>query len=226
MQFVKRMGAPDYGKRKGTVAVVLHTTEGDPGRKGAIATATWQATAGNTSGGSYHEIIGEDGDTITVVRTVPFTHIAGSISTRRDSIWIADDDPQLTEMMGAAAVADPNAYVYAISIAGRTKDFNNKVSRALATGIARRLHRAEKRFDVKNIFVCGHYRFQSNRSDPGKLMIPAALEQYERLYNKTAPKVVDTSDDPDALAKAIAERDALQKRIDAMHALANQIAQG
>ena len=197
LTFVDRYGAPDYGARKGTVAVVLHTTEGGTGRAGALGTAAWQATAGNTSGGSYHEIWGVDGDVVTAVRTVPAAHIAGSISTRRDAVWIADTDAELREFMGAAAVADPNAYLYAISIAGTTAGYDKAGwPKALVDALALRLRQLEKSYGIPDMFVCGHYRFQTNRTDPGLKLIPLVVESYQRQFGPSAPTVPITGTTP------------------------------
>jgi hypothetical protein len=187
--YVDRYGPPDYGVLKGRpVAVVLHTTEGNPGRAGAIQTAEWQATSGNSSGGSYHFVVGSDGDVCTAVRTVPLGHIAGSISTRRDAVWIADTDADLREYMGAAAVADPNAYVIAISMAGYTANFEaNGWPQATVDGVARLIRMIEQHFGIADIYVAQHYRFQTNRSDPGRKLTPLVIAAYERLYGGATP---------------------------------------
>lgn len=192
--FVDKYGAPDYGTRKGTVAAVLHTTEGSGRTKAAaLATAQWQATSGNTSGGSYHYILGQDGDVVTAVRSVRIDHIAGSISTRRDAIWIADTDTELRQFMGSAAVADPNSYVIAISIQGQVAWFNqNGWPKAMVDAIALLLRQLEQRYSIKDIYVCGHYRFQSNRTDPGLKLIPAVISSYERQFRTPDPSPVNT----------------------------------
>lgn len=217
MEHVKLLGPPDYGPLKGMRAVVLHTTEGGRGAEGARATAVWQASTGNTSGGSYHEIVGHDPGEVTVVRTVRDGRIAGGISTRRDSIWIADTDAELAQLMGADAVADPNAFVYQISIAGTVKFYvANGWPNRLVRALARRIRRVETHYGVKDIFVTGHYRFQSNRSDPSKILIPKIIAAYNDIYSpeQTAPPP-PVEADPDQ-----AEIDKLQAQLaDASHDL-------
>lgn len=186
IDFVDSYGAPDYGPWKGLVAVVLHTTEGGRGRAGALGTAAFQAGPSNTSGGSYHEIVGVDGDVVTFVRTVRAGHIAGGISTRRDSVWIADTNAELLRYMGARAVADPNAYVWQISVAGRRDYYDaNGWPKALVDGIAQRLRQIEQKYGIADIYVTGHKYFQTNRTDPGKL-IPLVIDSYNRQYRPGA----------------------------------------
>lgn len=203
LEYVTKYGAPDYGPRKGTVAIVLHTTEGATGKAGALSTATWQANpAQNPSGGSYHYILGVDGDVVTAVKTVYREHIAGSISRRRDSVWIADTDRELLAYMGAAAVADPNSFVIAISIAGRTAYYDaNGWPPALVNGLAMLIRHLEVAYNIPDIFVTNHYRFQSNRSDAGRKLTPLVMSEYQRLY---APKPAPATEQPNWSGKLTA----------------------
>lgn len=196
LEIIERLGAPDYGQRKGTTGIVLHTTEGGTGKAGAIATAEWQATSGNTSGGSYHFIVGVDGDVVTAVKTVKLGRIAGSISTRRDSIWIADTNDELKGALGEATVADPNSYLVAISVAGHTADFEkNGWPKPLVNGLARLVRRIERHYDA-DFYLARHLQFQSNRSDPGESLKPLLLEAYHRIFD---PAPADATPDYETL---------------------------
>lgn len=181
--FVDSYGAPDYGVRKGTKGIILHTTEGSGRTKAAaLATAQWQGSSRNTSGGSYNYLLGQDGDVVTAVRSVHPDHAAGGISTRRDSIW--QPWGELTEFMGATAVADPNAYVCQIAIQGQVSWFlANGYPTALVNAIAQLLKQLENRYGIPDIYVGAHYMFQTNRTDPGLPLIPLVIAEYNRLYN-------------------------------------------
>ena len=98
-------GAPTYGLRKGCVGMCFHTDEGnyEPTLVGAKRLATWQASRGNTSGGSYNFIIAPGGE---VVLSVPYLEASGGISGLRGSNW--SPDANVREWLPAAAVADPN----------------------------------------------------------------------------------------------------------------------
>lgn len=186
--FVDKYGAPDYGTRKGTKGIILHTTEGAGRTKAAaLATAQWQASTGNTSGGSYNYLLGQDGDVVTAVRSVHPDHAAGGISTRRDSVW--QPWAELTQFMGATAVGDPNGWVCQIAIQGQVSWFlANGYPKALVNAIAQLVKQLEARYGIPDIYLGAHYMFQTNRTDPGEPLIPLVIAEYNRLYRgSTAP---------------------------------------
>lgn len=184
--FVDRYGAPDYGTRKGTKGIILHTTEGSGRTKAAaLATAVWQAGTGNTSGGSYNYILGIDGDVVTAVRSVHPDHAAGGISTRRDSVW--QPWQELYDFMGATAVADPNAWVCQIAIQGQVAWYEaNGWPQAMVDAIAMLIKQLENRYSIPDIYVGAHYMFQTNRTDPGLKLIPLVIDSYIRQF-RSAP---------------------------------------
>src|SRR5687768_3852835 len=126
---VDAYGAPSYGPLKGVEGCVGHSPENvDPTLAQAIAIARWQATIANTSGGSYHGILGHDSarfsDPIasclwpehwTMVRSVAWNQAAGGLMSGRDpAIWQPDRYPWIRELLSPAAFADPNAYLHQI----------------------------------------------------------------------------------------------------------------
>lgn len=176
------LGAPNYGKLKGKEGLVLHTPENfDPSIEAAIATARWQAGTGNTSGGSYHGILGHDdergpmsdGEAWVLVQTVPFSDIAGSITSNRDpSVWRPDRFPRLKTMLSDAAYKDPNAYLHALALGGKAAWWKAKISTAAGRAEVRGafialavwVRRLEVQYDY-DAFLNQHRFWQINRSD-------------------------------------------------------------
>jgi hypothetical protein len=197
-------GAPEYGALKGEEGAVFHTPENaSPSIEDAIATARWQATASNSSGGSYHLILGYDDDlglmsnpnAWVAVKTVRFTRIAGSISTRRDSIWQPDRFPWLQQMLSPAAYADPNAYLHALCLSGKARWWSEKLStkagRAEVNGaiirMAQWVKRLEDEFDYDSVLNL-HRHWQTNRTDPDGLnFADLVLDAYAALTAAPAP---------------------------------------
>jgi len=205
---VDLFGPPDYGKLKGIEGIVFHTPENtDPTLAAAVATAKWQATKSNSSGGSYHGILGHDAargpmsdpNAWVLVKTVPFGHIAGSISTRRDQIWQPGRYPWIAQLLSPAAYADPNAYLHALCLGGRAAWWSRKLStpegrdevRGALIALAKWVRNLEKQFDYDAVLTL-HRHWQTDRSDPDGLdFADLVLAEYDRLYGG-AP-VPDTS---------------------------------
>lgn len=228
LQRIDQLGAPDYGALHGTEGVVIHTPEnGDPSIEAAIATARWQATSGNSSGGSYHGILGHDADlgpmsdpdAWVLVKSVPFGRIAGSISTRRDAIWAPERYPWIAQLLSPAAYADPNAYLHALSLGGNAAWWStqlgaaagrDKVRGALVTA-ARWIRRWEQLFDYDAV-VTLHRHWQTNRSDPdGLRTAELILDEYEALY--TAAPAPTPEATVTQLSDQLADRDATIERL-------------
>lgn len=183
----KVLGAPDYGVRPRTEQVVIHTTEGtDSSLAAGIATAKWQATPSNTSGGSYHFIMTDEGP----ILTVPYMHIAGSVSTNRDpAIWQPERFPWMKEILSDAAYSDVNKYAFAISVSGKTSRLKTypHIGRII-DDTARLIRWAERQPDIKdNLMVSGHFMWQTNRSDPSQWFIDEVMDRYAIITGGTQP---------------------------------------
>lgn len=196
---ITQMGAPNYGRLKGKEGIVFHTPENaTPSIEDAIATAKWQAGSSNTSGGSYHGILGYDDDlgpmsdpkAWVLVKTVPFTDIAGSISTNRDpAIWQPGRFPWIKELLSPAAYADPNAYLHALCLGGRAAWWSRKFEteagakevHGAVVAMAKWVRRLEGLFDYDAVLTL-HRMWQTNRTDPDGLdFADRVLVEYERL---------------------------------------------
>lgn len=226
---IDQFGAPDYGVLKPVEGVVFHTPENtDPSIEAAVSTARWQATAGNSSGGSYHGILGYDNDlgpmsdpnAWVLVKTVPFGHIAGSISTNRDpAVWQPDRYPWINRLLSDAAYADPNAYLHALCLGGKAAWWSNKLSsaagraevRGAIVALARWVRHLERRFDYDALLTL-HRHWQTNRSDPDGLnFTDLVLDEYERLFlvqPAEPPKTYIQAELDAAIAAALAPKDA------------------
>lgn len=220
---IVKLGAPDYGRLHGIEGIVFHSPENaDPSLQAAIGTVEWQATSGNSSGGSYHGILGHDAsrgpmsdpDAWVLVKSVPFTDIAGSISTRRDSIWAPERYPILREHLSDAAYADPNAYLHALCFGGRADWWTQKLStdagyaevRGAFIAMARWVKKLEADFNY-DAFINLHRMWQTNRSDPGPLrMRDLILDEYHKLSAEPAPAPApEPEEDPAVIAELQAE---------------------
>lgn len=198
LRTVDAYGAPSFGARPGTEMIVFHTPENASiGLQSAIDIARWQATAANTSRGSYHGILALDakGEPV-MVRSVPWNLAAGGLSTRRDAIWAPDRYPWIRSALSARAFADPNAYAIQIAISGRTRDLiasgygGDRLIRALAEWV--QLLEKAYRFDA---LLTGHFMWQTNRSDPGPDLANRVLDAYLEL-TAPPPKVAIKPIDP------------------------------
>jgi hypothetical protein len=109
------LGAPSYGRRRGTEGVVWHTTEAtDASRASAVGTARWQATPGTTTG-SYNFIIFDGG----ILLTVPYLDASGGVNPGSSS-WAPHRFPFLSQNLSLSAYADPNAFHLNVAFSGRT----------------------------------------------------------------------------------------------------------
>lgn len=206
-------GAPNYGPGRMVPGRpegwAIHTPENtDPSLTSAKGIAAWQASTGNTSGGSYHGIIGHEGtDTATtctlpahwtMVRSVPWNGFAGGISSNRDpAVWQPDRYPQLRQHLSAAAFADPNAYLHQISISGKAVQYANGYPLGLVTRLAQWLVTLENAYSYDALLTL-HRHWQANRSDPGPLNLPdLLLAEYRRITaTGTTPTPTPTPTDP------------------------------
>lgn len=180
-----QLGPPNYGTRKGTVGICFHTTEA-PGQTlaDAEATARWQATDGNTKGGSYHFIVGSDG----FVLTVPYLDIAGGINPTQNR-RPRNAYPEIPGLIGEAAFYDPNAYLLQVALSGRTADFMaNGYPAAMVDTCARLALWVEREnWGRDNIALVNHYQFSTQRSDPGTGFVPLVLQRYQQLLAAPLP---------------------------------------
>lgn len=217
-------GAPSYGPIGRPVAgQVYHTPENaDPTLASAIAIAKWQASASNTSGGSYHGILGHDSvkfnhpikDCVdpthwTMVRSVPWDKASGGLSTRRDSIWAPSRYPWIKQMVHAAAFADPNKYMHQIALSGKAAWYvTNGYPKGAVIALAEWCKILEKAYTYDAVLTL-HRHWQTNRSDPGPLTLPdLVVTEYIRL-NTPAPVPVPTPTPVDPKVYTQREHDAI-----------------
>ena len=204
LRTVDAYGAPSFGARPGTEGIVFHTPENpDISLASAIAIAKWQGTAANTSRGSYHGIIAHDGADSpatcrteshwVMVRSVPWNLAAGSLTTNRDpSVWAPGRHPWIKGTLSAAAYADPNAYLQAIAISGRTAWLvANGYAPALVTVLARWVRTLEAAYKY-DALLTEHRQWQLNRSDPGAGLAQKVLDRYTALFLQPAPEPAPT----------------------------------
>lgn len=226
---------------KGYEGTVFHTPEnGSPTLAAAIATVRWQATDKNTSGGSYHGILGfdeskglpmSDRRAWVLAKSVHFGQIAGSISTRRDDIWHPERYAVL-QLLSDAAYADPNAYLHALCLGGNAAWWSDKLAtpdgRAEVRGALVRLAQwvlhLERLYDYDSVLNL-HRMWQTNRSDPGPILFTEyVMDEYEKI-------VAARDDDPtkeeltasvasltDQVKHLQAQRNRLRSRLDAKDA--------
>ncbi|MBA3403955.1 MAG: hypothetical protein H0U13_04580 [Gemmatimonadaceae bacterium] len=196
-------GAPSYGALgKPPAGVVFHTPENaDATLASAIAIAKWQAGSTNTSGGSYHGILGHDyahaipgctvADHWTMVRSVPWNMAAGGLSGNHTSpanggAWDPGRYPWIAQLLGAAAYADPNRWLHQISLSGKAAWY---VTNGYPPGALKRLAEwvliLEKAYGYDAVMTL-HRMWQTNRSDPGPLDLGAkVMIEYNKLIAPT-----------------------------------------
>lgn len=197
-------GAPAYGAiGRPPAGMVFHTPEwgADPALQNAIDCAKWQATSANTSGGSYHGLLGHGGQhtdnmaTCTVadhwvmVRSVPWNLAAGGLTSRRDvNIWQPDRFPWIRASLPGPAFQDPNRWLHQISIAGRAAFFvENGYSKGLLIRLAEWVKTLETAYSYDSLMML-HRHWQADRTDPGPLdLADLVLIEYERMYNAPVP---------------------------------------
>jgi hypothetical protein len=206
---VDAYGAPSYGPiGRPPAGVVFHTPENASATlQSAIDVARWQAGSGNTSGGSYHGILGHDSAKHphpiascadpthwTMVRSVPWNLAAGGLSTRRDAIWAPDRYPWIRQMIPAAAFSDPNRWMHQISLSGKAAWYvQNGYPLGARIALAEWLLILEKAYTYDAVLTL-HRHWQTNRSDPGPLnLAELVLVEYRKL---TAPPPPTTPPPP------------------------------
>lgn len=197
---IEEYGAPTYGPGGPFEGWALHTPENpDVSLASAIAIARWQASAGNTSGGSYHGILGHSGsdapatctdeDHWTMVKTVPWSLAAGGLSTRRDAVWSPGRFPRIEANLSAAAYADPNRFLHQISLSGKAAWYEaNGYPKGCVRALVRWIRQLETTFEY-DAFLTMHRQWQTNRSDPGPLSLTTTLlAEYERQTTVPDPQ--------------------------------------
>jgi len=215
---IDQMGAPSYGPLGDPDGFVYHTPEnGQPTLAAAIATARWQASSLNTSGGSYHGILGHDAergpmadpDAWVMVRTVPWSQAAGGLSTRRDAVWAPDRFPWIRQLLSAAAFGDPNRFMLQLALGGNAAWWTSQLGtnragvRGALISMARWTLRLEQLLDFDAVLTL-HRHWQTNRTDPAGLnFADLVLDEYARI---TAPAPAPAPVDPDAARIADLER--------------------
>ena len=200
---VDQYGAPSYGPiGRPPAGIVYHTPENvDHTLAQAIAVAKWQATSSNTSGGSYHGILGWDSTkgpmtnpaAWVMVRSVPWDQASGGISTvRANPPWNPDRYPWIRELLPGPAFSDPNRWLHQISLSGKAAWYTaNGYPTGLVTRLAEWVKALEQAYSYDAVLML-HRHFQTDRSDPGPLNLPdLVLAEYGRLYSGTAPAPVD-----------------------------------
>ena len=192
---VDAYGAPSYGAGGPFEGQTYHTPENaDPSIESAIAIARWQAGPGNTSGGSYHAILGHRGsdpwascenpDHWPAARSVRWDLAAGGISTNRDPAVWRPDRYAVLKRLSARAYGDPNRYMHQLALSGKAAQYTAAgYPLGLRLALVRWIRLLEKAYNYDAILNLHRY-WQVNRSDPGPVaLIPALLE----LYNEAPP---------------------------------------
>lgn len=148
--------------------IACHTTEGTPGVAGAEATARFMVSTASTRNASYHELWAWEGGDLHVLRIVPPTRAAHSVAPQpppgpyEPDAWVRDS-------LGDK-VRDPNMWVYAVSIAGRT----STEAVAYARDPAFLSHARQRLNDLGIARLAEHYRFNPRtRSDWGSTLTAA-----------------------------------------------------
>jgi hypothetical protein len=194
---VDAYGAPSYGPiGRPPAGMVFHTPENaDNSLAQAINTANWQASAGNTSGGSYHGILGYDAtrgtmdvpDAWVMVRSVPWDQAAGGLSSQRTNPpWAPDRYPWMRALLPAEAFRDPNRWMHQISLGGKASWYEqNGYPSGLVTQSARWVKTLEDAYGYDSILTL-HRFWQTDRFDPGpENFTDLVLAEYARLYSGT-----------------------------------------
>ena len=215
-----------WGLRRSCVGVVWHTTEyANALRSSAIACARDQArrdAAGNwLQPGSYNFILYDPTTTDAkggALLTVPFLEASGGMTVPGSSSWAPD--AWLSQLLPAAAVADPAMHHVQIALSGKTADYaaGRVPNQARIIDVAARLALWIEReaWGADNLVFSGHMHWQDNRSDPSAQVLdqilarmaaigapapaPTPPPDYEALYRAELAKVSSLT------AKVIAER--------------------
>lgn len=192
LRTVDAYGAPSYGPiGRPPAGIVFHTPENaDFSLQAAIATAQWQATSGNTSGGSYHGILAlegvnaDDPDAWTMVRSVPWDQAAGGLSSQRtDPPWAPYRHPWIEQLLPIEAFRDPNRWMHQIALGGKAAWYEeNGYPPALVTALTEWVKTLEDAYQYDALLTC-HRHWQTDRTDPGPVeLIDLILTEYQRLY--------------------------------------------
>lgn len=226
---VDQYGAPSYGAiGRPPAGIVFHTPENaDPTLASAIAIAKWQAGSTNTSGGSYHGILGHDSVRFphaiagcteashwTMVRSVPWDQAAGGLTSARDpAIWQPDRYPWIKQLLPAAAYSDPNRWLHQISLSGKAAWYvTNGYPSGAVKALAEWVDILEKAYKYSALIML-HRHFQTNRTDPGPLTLPdLVVAAWEALVNPPAPTPAPAPTPPPP-PPAPSEADVLKGRI-------------
>lgn len=204
---VDAYGAPSYGPiGRPPAGIVFHTPENvDFSLEQAISVARWQAGSGNTSGGSYHGILGwdsarsmDDPDAWVMVRSVPWDQAAGGISTvRTNPPWNPDRYPWIRELLPADAFRDPNRWLHQISLSGKAAWYaTNGYPAGLVTRTAEWVKTLEDAYGYNAILTL-HRHWQTDRFDPGpENFTDLVLAEYNRLFPTLPAPVPRFSDVP------------------------------
>ena len=201
---VDQYGAPSYGPiGRPPAGIVFHTPENlDHTLEQAIAVARWQATPANTSGGSYHGILGYDAsiggmdnpDAWVMVRSVRWDQAAGGISTvRTNPPWNPDRYPWIRQLLTPEAFADPNRWLHQISLSGKARWYEaNGYPSGLVTRVAEWVKLLEGAYNhngTGDAILTLHRFWQTDRTDPGpENFTDLVLAEYQRLYGTPQPE--------------------------------------
>lgn len=168
-----KLGPPDWGKRKGTGTVILHTTESTSiNMAGARVIADLQTKG--TLKGSYNKIIAVDG----VLTTVPDTLISGGVNPTspywKPAAW-------LYNILPAYKVNDPNSYALELSFMGRRDKWDANGWNPVMIDAAARIILAEEKRIGAEVIVINHRDFQTNRTDAGSIATDLVMKRYQEL---------------------------------------------
>jgi hypothetical protein len=153
--------------------IACHTTEGAEGEQGALGTIQFLIDRADRNA-SYHEIWYAKGDGFEARRIVRLDRAAHSMSPAQPP-WNPND--RVRRILGDRWY-DPNAYSYAVSIAGTTAvTVPNLVNDpGFMAGAARRIAEIRAAFPSLSADpMFNHGEGQADRSDWGPLMRPAIL---------------------------------------------------
>lgn len=194
-------GAPSYGPiGRPPAGIVFHTPENaDATLQQALNTAQWQASPGNTQGGSYHGILAYDPESVggmsdpdswVMVRTVPWDKAAGGITSQRTNPPWNPDGRMPAETIAALtedAYGNPNRWMHQIALGGNARWYvTNGYPSGLVTRLAEWVKILEEAYhhnETDDAILTLHRHWQTDRTDPGPLnLIDLILAEYERLY--------------------------------------------
>ena len=192
---VDAYGAPSYGPiGRPPAGMCFHTPENvDHTLAQAINVARWQASSGNTSGGSYHGILGwdstrgtmENPDAWVMVRSVPWDQASGGISTvRTNPPWNPDRYPWIRQLLPPAAFADPNRWLHQIALSGKASWYAaNGYPKGAVIRMAEWVLTLERSYSYDALLTL-HRFWQTDRTDPGpENFTDLVLVEYDRLVN-------------------------------------------